>query len=245
MLKDYDQLVDDIRARGGDVVGVCAQSQVEANKFMKKLELNYRLVADPTCEIAKLLNEKGWVESVIKDATGEAGENIESTVGYRYAVAMLQPGVVSLKGPTDEEDEPTVLLTWGSKPSAKNINGSIHRLKAPLAWTIIQKSLTGDLSDSHPPEDQEDDMMPFPLPVFYMILVANGNFIAPKAFVADSEGNFNKSVIMVAMAKLVAFVVLSIVVLALVPIVGVILLGLYCVYAVAVVVPKINRWRPK
>jgi len=226
-------------------VGICAQSQVEANKFMKKLELNYRLVADPTCEVAKLLNAKGWVESVIRDATGEAGDTMENMTGYRYAVAMLQPGVVSLKGPTDKEDEPTVLLTWGSKPSAKNINGSIHRLKAPLAWTIIQKSLTGDLSDSHPPEDQEDDMLPFPLPVFYMILVAHGNFIGPKAFVADSEGHFDRSVLKVAMAKLVAFVVLFIVVLSLAPLVGLILLVVYSVYVVTFIVPKLKRWRGK
>jgi len=226
-------------------VGICAQSQVEANKFMKKLELNYRLVADPTCEVAKLLNTKGWIKSVIKDTTGKVGDTIENMTGYRYAVAMLQPGVVSLKGPTDKEDEPTMLLTWGSKPSAKNVNGSIHRLKADLAWTIIQKSLTGDLSDSHPPEDQEDDMLPFPLPVFYMILVAHGNFIGPKAFVADSEGHFDRSVLKVAMAKLVAFVVLSIVVLSLAPLVGVILLVLYSIYVVTVIVPKLKRWRPK
>ena len=38
MLKDYNRFVDDVRARGGDIVGVCSQTQVEADKAKNKLQ---------------------------------------------------------------------------------------------------------------------------------------------------------------------------------------------------------------
>jgi len=246
MLKDYNRFVDDVRARGGDIVGVCSQTQVEADKAKNKLGVNFRLLGDPTCEIAKFLNAKGWIKSVIESGSEKLALG-ERMLGYRYTTGMLQPGVVALQGPTDDENVPSVLMTWGSVPTAENINGAVGRLKAKLAWKIIQKSLMGDFSESHPAVVQKGHrIMPFPLPIFYGIVLANGNFYSLKPMVADGDGNFDKSKPVKALAKLASAVGLSIFCVASFPIAGIGLLSLYATYVFRVIRPQIKgRYAPE
>ena len=50
--------------------------------------------------------------------------------------------------------EPEVLLTWGSVPTAANVNGAVNRLKASDAVAVVRASLAGDLSLARPATDQ-------------------------------------------------------------------------------------------
>jgi len=241
MLKDYNRYVDDVRARGGEVVGICAQTQVEADKMKKKLGVKFSLWADPYCAIPKMLNQMGWIKSTITTWDDRAAK----LIGYDYQVGMLQPGMVALQGTTDGDDDPNILLSWGSVPTAENINGSTDRLKAELAWTIIQKSLTGDFSDAYPAVVQKDKTMPLPLPIFYTFLLAHGNFWHLKPFVANSEGEFNRIVMLYTLLKLAFAIGLTITILALWPIVGATLVVLYGIYVCVAIRPQIKTWAPR
>ena len=118
-------------------------------------------------------------------------------IGYTYATGMLQPGVVALRGAVDTAitaaaqgeaaagPQPEVLLTWGSVPSAENVNGASGRLEARVAWPLVLRSLGGDVSSSRPAVAQGPPGPPWPL--FYLLLMAHGNFVRPAFFTYDAQ----------------------------------------------------------
>jgi len=68
-----------------------------------------------------------------------------------------------------------------SVPSWKNVGGAMGRPKASKAWSSIQRSLSGDLSEV----EGKDGPVQIPtggLPIFWLALLANGNFIYPVGF---------------------------------------------------------------
>ena len=127
----------------------------------------------------------------------DSGGFMETMVGSSYKVGMLQPGVLALSGAIAtaggerSTGTPEILLSWGSVPTAENVNGAVNRLHPKDALAAVQRSLSGDFSMAYPAVVQgkstRSDQAP-PLPLLYALLLANGNFVAPKALVLDPDG---------------------------------------------------------
>lgn len=45
---------------------------------------------------------------------------------------------------------PEILLSWGSVPTAANVNGATNRLHATDALAAVKRSLSGDFSTAYP-----------------------------------------------------------------------------------------------
>ena len=185
MLKSYQTIIDEVRSMGGEIVGLCSQTQKEADQAQETWNLDFPLIADPSCELVKMMNKKGWITSQVEAKVNDHEVVIRVFNDFTYQVAMLQPGVCALRG-TDLNNM-DVLCTWGSVPTAANIGGASGRPNPKqIVWKAIQKSLKGDYSNSKLAIVQET-----PLQggwYFWGMLLANGNFIEPGGFGLDELG---------------------------------------------------------
>lgn len=107
--------------------------------------------------------------------------------GGEYEVGTYQPAVVVL------DADFQLLFSWSSVPNASNIGGAIGRPRAGEVWKAVSTSLGGDMSLVHqvPPSTLKAGLsVPVPLfkPLFFALLMANGNFLKPKFFVFDESG---------------------------------------------------------
>ena len=161
----------------------------------KSWGVGFPQLADPSCTLVGLMNKRGWLTSVVEcgqEVTSAGGFMAQKLNGYRYRVGMLQPGVLALRGAVttmrEEEGQPEVLLTWGSVPNPANKNGAANRLPAKQAWAAVERSLSGDLSLARPIATTHfhDPLSP-PWPLFYLLLMARGNFVRPAYFLMDTE----------------------------------------------------------
>lgn len=223
---------------GGEIVGLTADTQANANGAKRAWGIDFPLLADPSCQLVALMNGKGWITSAIErndtvtDLDFKAFTQRFLKMGF--GVGMLQPGVVGLRGPVDDvapppantdtgtagatvaiaaaaaaaaaadEDasdgagwasitcDPEILVTWGSVPSAANVNGATNRLKPKNAVAVVKASLAGDFSLARPAvvqgESSRSKMDNPSLPLLYMLLMAHGNFVGPRAFVQNPDG---------------------------------------------------------
>ena len=224
---------------GGEIVGLTADTQANANGAKRAWGIDFPLLADPSCQLVALMNGKGWITSAIErndtvtDLDFKAFTQRFLKMGF--GVGMLQPGVVGLRGPVDDvapppantdtgtagatvaiaaaaaaaaaadEDasdgagwasitcDPEILVTWGSVPSVANVNGATNRLKPKNAVAVVKASLAGDFSLARPAvvqgESSRSKMDNPSLPLLYMLLMAHGNFVGPRAFVQNPDGN--------------------------------------------------------
>lgn len=227
MLRSYQPLLEQVRARGGEIVGLSSVSQQDADMAAASWGVGFPQLADPSCTLVGLMNERGWLTSVVErgqEVTSADGFMAQKLNGYRYRVGMLQPGVLALRGAVatatgggagqklgveklkeassstsvaaavttmgeDEEGQPEVLLTWGSVPNPANKNGAANRLPAKQAWAAVERSLGGDFSQARPNATTthfHDPLSP-PWPLFYLLLMARGNFVRPAYFLMDTE----------------------------------------------------------
>ena len=142
------------------------------------------------------MNRNGWITSVIEmdDMLTSSDSFFGQQTKTSYATGMLQPGVVALQGSINVFDEragragagAVPLVSWGSIPTRANVNGAIGRLAPSRAWAAVQLSLGGDFSLAKPAKDQMKRRVPIFL--FYLLLMANGNFIEPRTFTNDAVG---------------------------------------------------------
>ena len=115
-------------------------TQDEADQAQETWNLDFPLIADPSCELVKMMNKKGWITSQIEAKVNDHEVVIRVFNDFTYQVAMLQPGVCALRG-TDLNNM-DVLCTWGSVPTAANIGGASGRPNPKqIVWKAIQKSL--------------------------------------------------------------------------------------------------------
>jgi len=183
----------DVRAQGGEIIGLTSAPQKQVDIAAREWKINFPLVSDPSCELVFAMNRNGWVTSVIqRDDSVTSDSFFTQQVGTTYSTGMLQPGVVALLGSVDVYTtrcqgvgiDPSVLVSWGSVPSAANINGASGRLLPKAAWSNVQASLAGDYSLARPPTEQipKDGVHPY---VLFLMLMANGNFVFPKTMTND------------------------------------------------------------
>jgi hypothetical protein len=120
-------------------------------------------------------------------------------VGGDYEVGCYQPAVVAL------DRNGKALFSWSSVARASNFGGAAGRPRAKEVWGAVSTSLAGNFSQVnwHPPSTYNTMHSKIPLPVFYLCLMANGNFISPKFFVFDQYGNGSiKYMMLTAWAKI-------------------------------------------
>jgi len=170
-----------------------SQGQKEANKIVESWGINFPVIGDPSLTFVKTINEKGWIKSYILESVPD---NLTKLIGYSYENGLVQPGVIALQGSVSlslsskgKEKKPKVLLSWGLVPTEENKQGAVNRLSAGKSWKGIKESLSGNYEYSHPDIVQKNKGEPqVPTFLFLSLVMANGNFLKPKAFTFDSNG---------------------------------------------------------
>ena len=99
------KFLDDIRALGGELYGVTAQSQAGVDEATAEWELDYKVVSDTENVFAKRFD----IAVSEKEMPGE------------YANGMAQPGIVIL------DQGGKVLVHWASDPQEANGFGALDR----------------------------------------------------------------------------------------------------------------------
>jgi len=200
MLKGYNRILAEVRSMGGEIVGLTSESQGRAESAGKEWGIDFPLLSDPSCQLVTFMNDNGWIASTIERSADitESGGMMETAIGGSYKFGMLQPGVLALRGAITTDGgarstgaPPEILLSWGSVPTADNVNGAMGRLHQKDAMAALQLSLSGDLSLAYPAVVQgkttRSHQAP-PRPLLYALLIANGNFLYPKPLVLDPDG---------------------------------------------------------
>jgi len=172
---------------------VSSQGQKESNKIVESWGINFPVIGDPSLKFVKTINEKGWIKSYILESVPD---KLTKLIGYSYENGLVQPGVIALQGSVllslsskGEEKKPKVLLSWGLVPTKENKQGAMNRLSAGKTWNGIKESLSGNFEHSHPDIVQKNKGEPqLPTFLFFSLVMANGNFLKPKAFTFDSNG---------------------------------------------------------
>lgn len=132
---------------------------------------------------------------------------VGSISGGEYEVGTYQPAVVAL------DTNFQLLFSWSSVPTASNVGGAIGRPHPDEVWESVRASLGGDMSLVHrvPPSTYgAAAKLPLPLPLFYALLLANGNFLGPGPFTFDENGRGDtKGMMQSAMIKLGGAVIVN------------------------------------
>lgn len=170
---DFNAILPDVRALGGETYAVCSQEQPAADQAKESWNLGFTMISDPQIVIGEMLYNRGLLDIMV-DADVEGGVQVLSNnaeiAGGKYAVGVYHPGVIVLT----RDFKP--LFSWASL------------LKATDA------GLRGDLTLARwqPPAT----VLPFPgyEYIFPALLLANGNFVRPRGFLlgADGKGNLKR-----------------------------------------------------
>ena len=183
-------MLAEVRGAGGEVYGVVAQGQAAADQAKEAWGLGFEQWSDPQVEIATHMNDVGmasieidveFARSMSKAVHTDTGE----IPGGAYEVGVLQPAIVVVeKGQPD-----TALVSWSSVSASHNIGGAVGRPSAAETVAAVEAALGGaEGYETWRPESTHGRQIPFPLPVFVLALFANGNFIRPKGFGLDENG---------------------------------------------------------
>jgi peroxiredoxin len=118
----------DLRAAGGEMIAVTAQSLAGAEAAKTDWALNYDAVSDPSLALANRFD----MAITPKAQTPLAG------VEGEYPNGMSQPGVVILDKTGKE------LVRWAINPSEMNGGGALDRPLPHVLWAALQSALNGD-----------------------------------------------------------------------------------------------------
>lgn len=122
------EFLADLRAAGGELIGVTAQSEVGSEAARKDWDLNFPVISDPSNAIANRFS----IAITPKEQTALAKSPDE------YPNGMSQAGVVIL------DQSGKTLVHWAINPSKMNSNGAIDRPLPPDLWAALQSALKGD-----------------------------------------------------------------------------------------------------
>jgi peroxiredoxin len=118
----------DLRATGGELIGVTAQSEAGARNAHSAWGLNYPVVSDPSLALATRFG----IAITPKAHTPLAG------VDGEYPHGMSQPGVVIV------DDTGKILVRWAIDPSEMNGGGALDRPLPPVLWSALKAALAGE-----------------------------------------------------------------------------------------------------
>lgn len=181
-------MIADIRAAGGDVYGIVAQGQAAADQAKDAWGLDFEQWSDAQVEIARHLNSCEMAKIEIDVAAAEMLAS-KDPPGGNYEVGVLQPAIVVVA--RGNPNGPAA-LSWSSVSHAGNLGGALGRPSAQETWVAAQAALRGEEGyGTWRPESTRGQQLPMPLPLFVLALFAHGNFVRPKPFILDDNGNGN------------------------------------------------------
>jgi len=127
-LKDLDRdVLDAIRARGGELIAVTAQDLEGARTAKRDWLLRYPVVSDPSLGLAT----RYGVAVTPRDQTPLAGDP------NAYPHGMSQPALVAVSRGAG------VVYSWAIDPATMNLGGASDRPIPRDAWTAIEAALDG------------------------------------------------------------------------------------------------------
>lgn len=180
-----------MRAAGGDIYGIVSQEQKAADQAKVAWKLDFEQWSDPQVEIARHLNSCGMANIEIDVAAAETLASLHRSApgglpGGEYQVGVLQPGIVVVS--RGSSDGPAA-LSWSSVPHTGNLGGALGRPSAQETWNAAQAALRGEGGyDTWCPDSTYGRQLPMPLALFVLALFAHGNFVRPKTFTLDENG---------------------------------------------------------
>lgn len=118
----------DLRADGGELIGITAQSESGAQKAHADWGLAFPVHSDPTNALA----DRFGIAITPREKTPLAKSPDE------YPNGMAQPGVVIL------DQSGRTLVQWAINPGKSNHNGATDRPLPSVIWAALQSALKGD-----------------------------------------------------------------------------------------------------
>ncbi len=224
-----DEFAAKVRAAGGEVFAVSSEPQSLAGRATPEWRLDFESVGDPHQEIAATCRERGWLDLYVNESLEfllQSAQETSDDFVPTHPKGYFQPGILALTR------DPRVLYRWRSVPSRKNIGGATRRPTPDYVWKEIEAARAGGDTDAALDASPELDAPAAPWPLFVSLLIANGWFVAPRAF------RDPKTMLPRAQKRLLGFVaawIAAFVLLPKLPVVGA--LAAYAVY----ITPKI-RW---
>jgi hypothetical protein len=181
-------IADEIRAAGGQVFAVTSEPQSLATEAVNTWELDFESIGDPHHEILQTCRDENWLDLFVNssaDLLQEARAWVSHPNGY------FQPGLLALS------KQGRVLYRWRCRPTHENIGGAIRRPTAEYAWAQIKQRLNGsaeERSEDAPIDaDPDYDAPTVSWPIFMVLLLAHGWFLAPKSFPNGRQHELRRS----------------------------------------------------
>jgi hypothetical protein len=171
-----DGITDAIRAAGGEIYAVTSEPHSLAKDAQDDWDTGMAHVGDPHQEIAQTCRDRGWLSLFTNDWDGDAlGEHSE---WRSHPKGYYQPGVIVIGR------EGRVLYRWRCRPTRSNTGGATGRPTPEHVWGKVQAALAepADAPDVAHDDDPTLDAPPNPWPLFVLLLLANGWFMAPQVF---------------------------------------------------------------
>lgn len=204
-MQDFNAALGEIRSLGGEIYGVVAQKQAAADAAKQAWGLDFPMLSDPQVRIGESLAQRGLLEIYVDQEFGEfvmkgpfggrlTGPKGTGMAGGGYEAGMYQPAVIALTA----DFKP--LFSWASVPAPTNIGGAIGRPEAADVVKAVRAGFAGDTSlvnwtDKYSSAQTGgssgrllNNYIRRVPPLFYLLLLANGNFLMPMGFTMDKKG---------------------------------------------------------
>lgn len=128
-LRELDgTFLSDLRAAGGELIAITAQSAGGAESARRDWGLNFPTRSDPSNTLARRFG----ISITPKEMTPLAG------VEGEYPDGMAQPGVVIL------DQTGTTLVHWAIDPNEMNLGGALDRPLPSVLWAALRSAQNGE-----------------------------------------------------------------------------------------------------
>lgn len=178
-------MVDEVRKSGGEIYAVTGEPQTLASRAQSDWGFDFESVGDPHHEISGSCRERGWIELFVNERIDSLRQatNDEPDWSAQHPKGHFQPGLLAVTA------EGRVLYRWRSVPTRQNIGGALGRPTPEHVWSQIAAALGSHADgDAAFDEDAPLDSPNVLWPLFAALLVANGWFLRPLAFVNKTDG---------------------------------------------------------
>ena len=201
-------MLDDLRAAGGQLVGVTGETQAKADRARSAWGLRFEMLGDPQLVVAKALYERGIMELYVDTDKWTKGDMAGH---HRYEQGMIEPGVAIVRADTaaTAQTDPnapmrtwTKLFAWAAVPRAGNAGAATNRIEPATAWRAAMSALAitptpapapSTVPPTAPPPAvlgmrTDQDLSRMRQAFVALMLLAHGNFVRPLGFELPADG---------------------------------------------------------